>query len=363
MAFKNQLVDIFGFSEPRYVRMPAVGINISDNSMKMMDLQPSEDGLLPARYENMSMPDGAVEAGIIKDDKTVTSLLKSLRKHYDLSFVRASIPEENGYIFSISLPNVSSEELKESIRFQLPEHVPLSVSESTFGYDIIDVNKKTGRMDVSVTVLPRDIVMKYEQIFSDAGLTPLSFEIEAQAISRAAVPEESDDTVMVVDIGRTRTGISIVANGIVRYTSTLQMGGDRLTQAVAKSLDVSIDEAEKLKQEDGFIKNKAHQELYTALASGISALNDEIQRRFRYWSKQSSGANHTPSKIEQIILIGGNASVPGLAEHIAEDNEVPVQIGNVWENAFSLDDYVPQIDFRHSLTYTTSVGLALSNLR
>ena len=66
--------------------------------------------------------------------------------------------------------------------------------------------------------------------------------------------------------------------------------------------------------------------------------------------------------ISQIILCGGNATTPGLQEYFSVGLKISVDISNVWINVFSSDSqYLPPIDFKHSLGFASAIGLALSN--
>ena len=39
-----------------------------------------------------------------------------------------------------------------------------------------------------------------------------------------------------------------------------------------------------------------------------------------------------------------------------------MDVANVWANTFSLNDVVPDIEYRYSLAYATAVGLALKGV-
>lgn len=357
---KTSTGSVSGFPPPRFLRMHGVGINLSDHSIKMMAFERREDIYVPKHFTEEEIPERAVEDGDIKEQQAVVETLKGMKDTYGLQFVYVSIPEEQGYIFSVEIPEVDTQEIHEAISVRLSEHVPLSTEESVFGWDVTKKNAEKGTLQVNVSVLPRNIVEEYINICEGAGLIPLKFEVEAQAIHRALMRPTDMSTVMIVDIGRTRTGVSIVGRGSVRYTATLDVGGDMLTHAIRRVKDVSYDEAEIIKQTRGFRKEE-DDELREALINGISVLTDEVSKRFDYWDTHSHKPGNTGDRIEKIILCGGNASVPGLDEHISRSLEVPTEQANVWQNAFPTDAYVPELDYSHSLQYATAIGLALND--
>jgi len=299
-----------------------------------------------------------VNQGGVEDPKSLATVLTALRRKYDMNFVRASLPEEKAYLFQTTVPNTEdTQQIYNSIEFQLEEHVPISLSESIFDYDIIE--KRHSEMSVSVTVFPKTVIANYQKVFALSGLTPISFVLEGQAIANAVIPGGDTHTYMIVDFGRTRSGIAIVKNGIVSFTSTVDVGGDELNEAVMKYFKVDEIEAQEIKNKKGFINNKDNRELYQSLMSTISALKDEINRHFIYWNTRDTNKKEG-DKIHKIIMCGGNSSLAGLLEFLSLGIKAPIEKAQVWQNAFSYDEYIPRMSHDMSLSYATVIGLTLA---
>ncbi len=348
---------VHGFPTPKFLCTPAVGVNISDHSIKILELIPKKDYMILGRHENIKVPDGIISSGIVKNEEDFVNILRKAKKDLDLHFIRASVPEENAYSFNITLPNLSEKELYDTIKFQLSEHVPLTQEEAIFDYDIVGICGEN--TDISVSVLPKKVVNQYVNFFKQAELIPIALEIEAQAMARSVVKNDDKETTMIVDIGRTRTGVSIVSGHVVQYTATLDMGGDSFISAIQKAKDITFEEADILKQKHGFIKGE-NSEFYEILVNSLAALKDELLRRFDYWTTHISKNKTEGKEIQKVVLVGGNATMPGLREQLESALSVPVKIGNVWVNTGSFDKYIPEIDFNHSLGFASAIGLALS---
>ena len=66
-----------------------------------------------------------------------------------------------------------------------------------------------------------------------------------------------------VDIGKTRTGFSIVSRGIILFTSTIKsIGGENLTKSIQNALGVSHEEAEQLKIKNGLLYSTSNKEVF-----------------------------------------------------------------------------------------------------
>ena len=349
---------VFGFDIPKFLRMPAVGVNMSDHSIKVIELLPNKSGFSVGRYMNKFIPDGIIAGGIVRDEQELISILSKIKSELKIDFIRASVPEENAYSFNMVLPVFSEKELYNTIKFQLSENVPLSPEESVFDYDI--VGYVGDKIDVSVSVLPAGVISKYVNFFKEAGMTPIALEIEAQTLARAVVSKANKGVTMIVDIGRTRTGVAIVSGTVVHYTSTLEIGGDSFIEAIMKEKKVTFAKADILKQDRGVIKGD--NSIYDTIANPLSALKEELARRIEYWETHISKNGKKDKSISQIILCGGNATTPGLQEYFSVGLKISVDISNVWINVFSSDSqYLPPIDFKHSLGFASAIGLALSN--
>ena len=211
---------------------------------------------------------------------------------------------------------------------------------------------------MSVVAYAKETIQAYYDACIEAGLHPVSFEIEAQAMARAVVPQNIDGAVMVVDFGKTRTGIGIVHDNMLLYTSTIDIGGDKLSQVLRKTIgDKPESELTRIKNTQGLVRGVDSSEVRDALMSTVSVIKDELITRMQYWHLRSG--NRDDRRINTVILAGGSANLKGFPEYISETLGVPAVRGNVWENVFSLDHVVPPIDRNHSFGYAAAIGLAL----
>lgn len=346
------------FPTPRFLRMPSVGLDISDKSVRFLGLREGSAGTHIGPYAEEDIPPGIVEGGKIKDEARIQALLRRMKGAHGLDFVRVSLPEEQAYMFRLDLEGVERSGWRDAVMLQLEENVPMPVEEAIFDYEVLE--ERIGGAMLQVSAFPRALAEDYLRIFKDSGLRPLSFEIEAQAIARAAVPKGDGGMRMVVDFGKSRTGISVVQKGVVVFTSTIELGGYLLTEAIGKELGVSPEEAERMKKEEGLSSGRAAGGVSSAVISTVSILKDEINRHFIYWHTHKA-ADYRGGRIESIILCGGDSNLRGLADYLSQSLRLPVSLAEVWQNVPPLADSVPEIPFASSLTYATAVGLALGD--
>lgn len=347
------------FPTPKIFSTPSFGLDISDESLKFVELTMQKDGLRIKRFGEKSIPQKIIESGKIKDSKKMEEILSTLRKEEGVKSVRVSLPEEQVYLFRVTLDKKGLKNIKESIELVLEEHIPITAEDAVFDFDLIKEDENTA--EVEVAVIQKNVIENYLSIFKNSGIEVQAFELEAQAISRAVIKKGDTDTYMIVDFGKKRTGISIVSRGIVMFASTLELGGSMLTEMIERNFGVSFEEAEKMKQEYGLSRNTANKEIFAVLLNSVSVLRDEIVKHFLYWHthRDEKGKNGEP--IKKIIFCGGDSNLIGLADYISASIKTPVETANVWINMINIERNIPEMNFRQALAFPTAIGLALGN--
>jgi len=347
------------FPLPNFLAAPSFGLDISDESLKFVELIKTRHGLKVGRYGERAIPPGVIISGKITDSRQMKEILSILRKEEGIKSVRVSLPEEQVYLFQLRLGKTGLRNIKEGIELALEEHVPIPAEDAIFDYDLVQESAQS--LEVQVAAIPKNVIENYLLIFKHSQISVQSFELEAQAISRAVIKQDDMETYMIVDFGKKRTGIFIVSRGIVMFTSTLDVGGVMLTNVIQKSFNVSFAEAEKMKREYGLQRNAANQEIFSVLLNSISVLRDAVVKHFLYWHthKDEEGKNNPP--IKKIILCGGDSNLIGLADYISVSLKTSVEMGNVWTNTNNPENYIPEMNFKQALSFSTALGLALSN--
>ena len=347
------------FPPPAFLMAPSYGLDISDQSLKFVQLLPTKDGIRVGRFGERKIPPGIIVSGKIKNLPRLEEMLHPLREEEGIKFVRVSLPEEQVYLFPLRLEKAGLKNVREGIELALEEHVPMSAQEAVFDYDLVQEDDNS--LEVEVAATSANTIENYLSVFRHCYISVQSLELEAQAIARAVIKKGDKGTYLIVDFGQTRTGIFIVSRGAVVFTSTLDIGGGSLNQGLQKSFSVSPEEAEKMKEEYGLRRNAINKEIFPVLLNSASVLRDEIVKHFLYWNthKDEEGAGRSP--IQKIILCGGDSNLIGLADYISISMKMKVEMANVWVNITDTGRYVPKISFRESLSYASALGLALGD--
>ncbi len=362
------------FPTPRYMAMPHVGVDISTTAIRYVELNKTTEGLKLGRFGTQSIPTPLIYSEPLASNKDLVDALKKIQRANRFNFVEVSIPEERAYLFTMEIPDADKETIRNHIEFHLEENVPVALAEAVFDYHVVGhtgatsvsgandatsekgTDKNSGKKGVSlasVSVVPREVIEDYISLFEKSGMTPISFLIENQALTKSIIKQSDMSSYLVVNIGQRKTVLSIVSDQTVQFTSTVNIGGDDLTNALAKEYNISKEEAEIMKSQKAFIRNNDNTVLFMSLVNVVSALRDEVQRVCMYW------LSHTESASLKILLAGRDSSIIGFREYMALSLKLPVESANVWTNVLSFENEIPPIEYLDSLNYGTVIGLAL----
>lgn len=350
------------FPPPKYMTLPTIGVDISDTSLKYIqfDRKYARDKNLELRHwGDIEIPAGVLERGNVHDSAKLADVLREMKEVCNAEYVRVSLPEERAYLFESELNyDTPFSEIRGLLEFKLEENVPLSPREVYFDYDIVVRDNR--HLHVVVAVYAKETINNYFEACLSAGVMPLSFEIEAQAIARAGIPKEEVGTQMIIDFGKTRMGIGIVHHGTLMYTSTVDVGGLSMSAAMRSVLgDLAESELTKIKNTTGIINSKENTEIFNALKGTLETVREELETRIHYWDTRDGDSK--TRKIEKIILCGGSSNLEGFPEYLSRELQIPTERADVWQNAFSIEEFVPPVSRRYSYGYATAIGLGLTS--
>jgi Tfp pilus assembly PilM family ATPase len=345
------------FPAPRFLEMPAPGLSITDAGIRLIEFKKDHGGIALKQFGEAILPKGTIVSGSIKDSQTLIKILEDFRKKHDIKYVRTMLPEERAYLFRTKIQNIPNRNIHTSVEFSIEENVPISVADAVFDYSII--GKAEGEdleedevVDIFVSVIPQEVVSEYLDIFQTAGFTPLHFEIESQAVSKAVIPKGENRPMLVINLGKERVGLYVVSSEAVAFTSTVPITLPDENRVVSSDIK--------------YVSENKEEELASSnVVSEFVGLNnavEEIKKIFLYWQTQSNTDGKPIEQIQAAYICGDEGGRHGIAEYFSQKINIPVNLSNVWVNVFSFHNYVPDITLEKSLNFAGAIGLAISHL-
>jgi type IV pilus assembly protein PilM len=373
------------------LKSEAFGLDISNLSLKIIKLKKKGRFLTLASFDEEKIPSGIIKGGEIRDEASLTRIIKEALpkvkgEKLRTKYVIASLPEEKSFLQVIQMPRIPEEDLKSAVIYEAENYIPLPIEEVYLDSQIVrPLSNHLDHYDVLIAALPRKTVDPYLNCLKRAGILPKALEIESLAIARALMKDEvSPFPILLLDLGATRSSFIIFSDYSVRFTGSIPISSQQLTEAISRALNVDLKKAEELKIKYGLgdVKKIVPGEKTESSGTGgeaieakripetlIPSLTDLVEQIKRYLDFYQSHAfhEHLPPDgkgVKKIFLSGGGANLKGLTDFLSLELGVPVELGNPWVNILANPSGgVPQLPYSESLRWTTALGLGLRGVR
>ena len=272
------------FSKPQIF---AVDINNSD--LKIFQIERKNDKDIIRGWSRKILPPGVVvDFEIQETDKFVAILREALGevsgKKIRGKSVVVSVPEDKVFLRVIKLPLMKEIEVDEAIHWELESHIPISVDEVYFDWQIVKRGAKD--MDILVAATPRKIVDNLIFSFEMAGLTVSALEADSVASKRSILAVDDNEVTMVVDIGIDGTAYFIYRDGYPVFSSSSSISGKLFTDVVSKEFGIDLKKAEHYKTKIGLGSNKKERDEALKIYKPIlSNLIQEINKTITFYDE------------------------------------------------------------------------------
>jgi len=316
---------------PEFLSLPFFGMSVSQSSIRLTKFKNNKAGYVPDIVDEVLIKetcDFFTNPNSYADCSEIIKALKDLKKKHAIHFIQLAVPEENTYVFRISIPG-TIEIVEDFILNNIDQYIPLTAAEVCFDYKILTAHSTDTTTVVVVTAIPRLVIEKYTSLFESCGLFILAFEPETHAIARCVIDVGDMSPYVIINVVHQSTSISVVEEGRVQYTQTIPIKTEDIAQVSPENAKV---------------------------------FQESINKVIIYWFTSKDQHVQNP-KIENIILTGENMQSSDLINFLESSLSVNVTFADVWKNCFDIQQYVPKISKKDSLKYATCIGLSLSNIK
>ena len=281
------------------------------------------------RYGQVALPPSVVRDGEVADTVVVSRAIKELwaKTKFSSKDVVIGVGNQRVVVRPLDLPWMTPAQLKESLPFQVQELLPVNIDDALLDFCITgEGTGPQGRVVKGMLVAAqRDTVSANVLAVESAGLRPTMVDLNGFALLRGlARGDLAERTIAFVDIGARFTNVVISERGLPALVRIVPSGGQNVTDAVARALQISSPEAEQVKREIGFGFQSApgREAAVEAIDQVCRALIESVRNTFVYYGGNHGGA------IEAVVLTGGGAHLPGLGQYLSSSTRMQVVLGD-----------------------------------
>ena len=307
-----------------------LGLDIGSSSVKLVEVQATGSGYQVQRVGFAPLPPEAIVQGSFMNAPAISSAIRQACEEgrFKIKDVATSVSGHSVIVKRIQLPSQSQDELDETIKWEAEQYIPFDINEVNLDYQILQEESLDGQMDVLLVAAKKDLIDDYLGVVSDAGLSLAVMDVDAFALGNmyeSNYDASPDTAVALVDIGASVININVMNGSVPVFTRDITSGGNQYTEEIQKTLNVSFEEAEKVKvgNDDEVSKDVVPQEVEAAMRDVSEQLLGEIQRSLDFYRATTSNV-----PIEKVLLCGGASQVPGLDRLFQERIDIPFEIAN-----------------------------------
>ena len=309
-----------------------VALDISASSVKLLRIEKHRarfrESLTIAGFASQTLPPGAVEQGDIKDVSAVADAITTILARTQTRSKDTAIALSGTAIMTrfIDMPGNMSEEGRERwLEAREEQFVPLPRREIAMDYRLLD-KTDNDHYKALLSACRLHTIDQYVETTNKAGLDLKIIDVRSECMRRAFAlfaqeKDLTDKNVAIIEFGaRTTTEYILCASGEVRAHESF-FGGMQLTEEIKRRYNLSIEEAERLKI--------AGEGLPDEYQSGVL---DPFIAAMAQVASQLVTMDHNKAQadiqIDNILLAGGCALIPGVASYIETKLGIPTEIAD-----------------------------------
>lgn len=303
--------------------MRLLGIDVGKTVIRAVEI---ESAL--GRFEVMDHYEYPIPPHYTNRYLAVTEFVKSLPRLPEK--ISVCLSSEQVIFRNLVIQSKNKKAIQAAVVYELEDEVPFDLEDSLYDYTVTSQGIEGSRVHMASTTkaLIKDIL----DSFGQAGIDPDLITSESwayQTFFKYSLPkDQANDSVLIVHFGSQTTSFFGTANGVPILSKTLYWGGDNLTKAISAKYNISSEEAEKVKVQNGFLVPSSQRSSSTRDQIDLSDTLTEPLREFLLNFKQVNliFKKYTQSYPKITFINGGMALLPGLSQVIFEETGFQVEV-------------------------------------
>lgn len=304
----------------------SVGLDIGSSLIKVVEVDHSKDRPVLTRYGIVKLPPEAIVEGEMMDQSLVIEGIKEcmLKAGVTSSNVITAVSGRAVIVKKVVMDKMNPDDAKEAIFWEAEQHVPFDIDDVCLDFQVLNDDMGANQMEILLVAAKKEMVNAHASIVREAGLTPVIIDVDSFAIQNAVESTSGQPegcVVGLINIGSDVTNINIIQNNTPYFTRDLSVGSNVFVEAVQRELGVTFEEAEDMLSGNAPIDDPDR--FRDIIADASSDISMGIERSIAFL--KTAGDADT---IDEAVISGGGACIPGLREILAEKHNMEFETNN-----------------------------------
>lgn len=304
-----------------------IGLDIGSSYLKAVQLKDTKGGYELELFDILPLPPELIVDGAIIDSLRLVDSLKELVRKAKIKTkdVVISIAGHSSVIIKrVSLPDMSEEELSESIKFEAEQYIPFDIEDVNLDFQILGPREEPGQMDVILVAVKKDIINDYISVVNEAGLNCIIVDVNSFALENIFEVNyeiEPAKNIALVNIGASTINMNILRGGVSVFTRDSAVGSNLHTEVLQREFNLTYEVAERLKRGEA-VENVSPEDAISVMDVASEEIIGEVNRSFEFFHEE----------ISEVILSGGCALIKNFPKLFAEKIGVETKIIQPFKN-------------------------------
>lgn len=337
-----------------------LGLDIGTSGAKVCLLKDVRGSYEVQLVDSVDFSDNPIVEGSIMNETAIAEAIRELvrRNNIRQKVCAIAISGYNVIVKRVRMPDVSDEELRDNLKWEVEQHIPFDYDEVVVDTVVLERNPSQKKMEILLVATKKDVVKDYIKIVHDAGLEVKVVDTVSFALHNlieTLYPKESENSVLgVVNVGASMTSMTMSVNGMPSFTRDITIGGNQITEEIQKKFGITREEAEAFKtgksQTDGVVPTDV-EDVTKAVVENIIG---EVRRSINFFY-ETTGCDH----VDKIFLCGGAVKNPTTRRMFEKSLDAQVELIDPLKSLTCSKQCNEDVLADKALELTVAIGLAL----
>ncbi len=220
-------------------------------------------------------------------------------------------------------------------------------------------------VDCQIITAATPNVHNLELVLDKAEIRARHKTISALAAAEAVLDRKQKEAgAAVIDIGAGTTNLAIIEDGEIQHVAVIPVGGMHITNDLAIGLKTDLDVAEQVKLKNVRLGDETDK-TYRIIVDGTGytfeqaetnmIVESRVEELLEYVDRELARVHRSRKLPGGVVIVGGSAALPGLAEFAREKLQLPARIGKIR----GLEGLVDTVD---DPAFATATGLMMLDI-
>jgi type IV pilus assembly protein PilM len=304
----------------------SVGLDIGSSLIKVVEVDHSRGHPVLTRYGIIKLPPEAIVEGEMMDQSLVIEGIQECMTKAGITQkdVITAVSGRAVIVKKVVMDKMNPDDAKEAIFWEAEQHVPFDIDDVCLDFQVLKEDVGANQMEILLVAAKKEMVNTHANIVRDAGLSPRIIDVDSFAVQNAIESASGGEGGLVtglINIGSDVTNINIVQGNIPYFTRDLSVGSNVFIEAIQRNLGVDFDEADAMLSGDRGIEDE--ERFNTVIAEAADEISMGIERSISFLKTAGDA-----EQIDEVVLSGGGARIPGLKEILSEKHGIEFRVND-----------------------------------